>query len=60
LPIKLANLAGQFQQIIRGIPHGADDDHHLIPALLGGDDFASSPMNPLGIRDAAATEFLND
>ena len=46
------DLAGQGDQVVRGVPHGGDHGHHLRPRVVHPGDPRATPL----IRSALATE----
>ena len=56
----LADLAGQFDELIGGVAASADDDDDLIAGLLRADRPPGRPHDPLRRRHTAAAEFLHD
>ncbi len=49
-----------FNQIIRRVPLGRDDDHNVVPLLISLCDNIRDIEKPPGIRNRTAPEFLND
>ena len=54
------NLFGQINEFIGRMSHRGDDDNDLIPGLFGRNDLLCGLVNPLGIGDGRAAEFLNN
>ncbi len=60
LPPQTADSWPRSMQIVGGVAHGADDDDDLISLIPGGDRARGGAVNPLGVGDAGAAEFLNN
>ena len=56
----LGNLAGQVDQHVGLLAHGADDHHHLMALLLRADRLAGGAHDLFTGGDAAAAELLDD
>ncbi len=52
--------AGQVDQQVGVVAHGADDHHHLVAFLLGANGLAGRGQDLLAVGDAGAAELLHD
>jgi hypothetical protein len=57
---RVAQFAGQFDQLVGGIAARADDHDDLTAFLLGADGFARGRHDAFRVFEAGAAEFLHD